>query len=57
MSAESRWATAPDIVRERQLPFVIAGYEKRNGDLGLFAAPSACAWSGPRRWPEQWEQR
>jgi RimJ/RimL family protein N-acetyltransferase len=31
-------ATAPEIVRERQLPFIIAGYEKWDGDLGLFAA-------------------
>ncbi|MFG1805165.1 GNAT family N-acetyltransferase [Streptomyces sp. NPDC049040] len=31
-------ATAPEIVRERQLPSVIAGYGKWGGDLGLFAA-------------------
>ncbi|RAJ59215.1 RimJ/RimL family protein N-acetyltransferase [Streptomyces sp. PsTaAH-130] len=31
-------ATAPEIVRERQLPSVIAGYERWDGDLGLFAA-------------------
>ncbi|MFE2374252.1 GNAT family N-acetyltransferase [Streptomyces sp. NPDC059398] len=30
--------TAPETVRERQLPSVIAGYEKWHGDLGLFAA-------------------
>jgi RimJ/RimL family protein N-acetyltransferase len=30
--------TAPEIVRERQLPNVIAGYGKWRGDLGLFAA-------------------
>jgi RimJ/RimL family protein N-acetyltransferase len=30
--------TAPDIVRERHLPNIIAGYEKWGGDLGLFAA-------------------
>ncbi|WKE73230.1 GNAT family N-acetyltransferase [Streptomyces sp. WP-1] len=31
-------ATAPEIVRERQLPSVLAGYERWDGDLGLFAA-------------------
>ena len=31
-------ATAPEIVRERHLPYIIAGYEKWHGDLGLFAA-------------------
>jgi RimJ/RimL family protein N-acetyltransferase len=31
-------ATAPEIVRERHLPYIIAGYEKWDGDLGLFAA-------------------
>ncbi|MFY4722483.1 GNAT family N-acetyltransferase [Streptomyces sp. LaBMicrA B280] len=31
-------ATAPEIVRERHLPFIIAGYEKWDGRLGLFAA-------------------
>jgi len=30
--------TAPEIVRERHLPNIIAGYEKWRGDLGLFAA-------------------
>ncbi|WP_328557827.1 MULTISPECIES: GNAT family N-acetyltransferase [unclassified Streptomyces] len=30
--------TAPEIVRERQLPNIIAGYGKWRGDLGLFAA-------------------
>ncbi|GGW38372.1 GNAT family acetyltransferase [Streptomyces lucensis JCM 4490] len=30
--------TAPEIVRERHLPNIIAGYEKWGGDLGLFAA-------------------
>lgn len=30
--------TAPEIVRERYLPNILAGYEKWNGDLGLFAA-------------------
>ncbi|MEV7565406.1 GNAT family N-acetyltransferase [Streptomyces tanashiensis] len=31
-------ATAPEIVRERQLPHVIAGYDTWEGRLGLFAA-------------------
>ncbi|MFJ4783875.1 GNAT family N-acetyltransferase [Streptomyces sp. NPDC088794] len=31
-------STAPEIVRERHLPNIIAGYEKWHGDLGLFAA-------------------
>ncbi|MER5712925.1 GNAT family N-acetyltransferase [Streptomyces sp. NPDC042898] len=31
-------ATAPEIVRDRHLPYIIAGYEKWDGDLGLFAA-------------------
>ncbi|MFJ6079947.1 GNAT family N-acetyltransferase [Streptomyces sp. NPDC092369] len=31
-------ATAPEIVRERHLPNIIAGYERWHGDLGLFAA-------------------
>ncbi|WP_107481367.1 GNAT family N-acetyltransferase [Streptomyces malaysiense] len=31
-------ATEPEIVRERHLPSIIAGYEKWDGDLGLFAA-------------------
>lgn len=31
-------ATAPDIVRERHLPNIIAGYDTWHGDLGLFAA-------------------
>jgi RimJ/RimL family protein N-acetyltransferase len=31
-------ATAPEIIRERHLPYIIAGYEKWHGDLGLFAA-------------------
>ncbi|CAG6395039.1 N-acetyltransferase [Actinacidiphila cocklensis] len=31
-------ATAPEIIRERHLPHIIAGYEKWDGDLGLFAA-------------------
>ncbi|CAL2058562.1 GNAT family acetyltransferase [Streptomyces murinus] len=31
-------ATAPEIVRERHLPFIVAGYEKWGGELGLFAA-------------------
>ncbi|MCD0485871.1 GNAT family N-acetyltransferase [Streptacidiphilus sp. ASG 303] len=31
-------ATAPETVRERHLPFIIAGYERWGGDLGLFAA-------------------
>ncbi|MFF3446416.1 GNAT family N-acetyltransferase [Streptomyces sp. NPDC002667] len=30
--------TAPEIVRERYLPNILAGYEKWGGDLGLFAA-------------------
>lgn len=30
--------TAPDTVRERYLPNILAGYEKWHGDLGLFAA-------------------
>nr|WP_310431365.1 GNAT family N-acetyltransferase [Streptomyces sp. 3330] len=30
--------TAPEIVRERHLPNIIAGYERWRGDLGLFAA-------------------
>ncbi|KIF77873.1 GCN5 family acetyltransferase [Streptomyces sp. 150FB] len=30
--------TAPEIVRERHLPGIIAGYERWGGDLGLFAA-------------------
>jgi len=30
--------TAPEVVRERQLPNILAGYEKWGGDLGLFAA-------------------
>ncbi|MEU8794331.1 GNAT family N-acetyltransferase [Streptomyces sp. NPDC048643] len=30
--------TAPELVRERHLPNIIAGYEKWHGDLGLFAA-------------------
>ncbi|MFJ2828497.1 GNAT family N-acetyltransferase [Streptomyces sp. NPDC087263] len=30
--------TAPEIVRERHLPNIIAGYERWGGDLGLFAA-------------------
>ncbi|WP_406110058.1 GNAT family N-acetyltransferase [Streptomyces sp. NBC_01003] len=30
--------TAPEIVRERHLPNIVAGYEKWRGDLGLFAA-------------------
>lgn len=30
--------TAPEVVRERQIPNILAGYEKWNGDLGLFAA-------------------
>ncbi|MGV9558595.1 GNAT family N-acetyltransferase [Streptomyces sp. NPDC003401] len=30
--------TAPEIVRERQLPNIIAGYDRWRGDLGLFAA-------------------
>lgn len=31
-------ATAPEIIRESHLPYIIAGYEKWDGDLGLFAA-------------------
>ena len=31
-------ATAPETVRERHLPYIIAGYERWQGDLGLFAA-------------------
>jgi RimJ/RimL family protein N-acetyltransferase len=31
-------STAPEIVRERQLPNILAGYEKWDGDLGVFAA-------------------
>ncbi|MFK0292498.1 GNAT family N-acetyltransferase [Streptomyces sp. NPDC090442] len=30
--------TAPELVRERYLPRILAGYEKWGGDLGLFAA-------------------
>lgn len=30
--------TPPEMVRERHLPNIIAGYEKWRGDLGLFAA-------------------
>ncbi|MEU5302849.1 GNAT family N-acetyltransferase [Streptomyces noursei] len=30
--------TAPELVRERHLPKILAGYEKWGGDLGLFAA-------------------
>ncbi|MFF6999020.1 GNAT family N-acetyltransferase [Streptomyces sp. NPDC008313] len=30
--------TAPKVVRERQLPSIVAAYEKWRGDLGLFAA-------------------
>ncbi|GAA4988391.1 GNAT family N-acetyltransferase [Kitasatospora paranensis] len=30
--------TAPEVVRERHLPNILAGYEKWGGDLGLFAA-------------------
>ncbi|WP_328323171.1 MULTISPECIES: GNAT family N-acetyltransferase [unclassified Streptomyces] len=30
--------TAPELVRERYLPNILAGYEKWGGDLGLFAA-------------------
>ncbi|MFD3479114.1 GNAT family N-acetyltransferase [Streptomyces sp. NPDC058695] len=30
--------TAPEMVRERHLPNIIAGYERWRGDLGLFAA-------------------
>lgn len=30
--------TAPELVRKRDLPGIIAGYERWSGDLGLFAA-------------------
>ncbi|MFF3645539.1 GNAT family N-acetyltransferase [Streptomyces sp. NPDC002564] len=30
--------TAPEVIRERHLPNILAGYEKWGGDLGLFAA-------------------
>ncbi|MFH8338444.1 GNAT family N-acetyltransferase [Streptomyces sp. AM6-12] len=30
--------TAPEVVRERHLPNILAGYDKWGGDLGLFAA-------------------
>ncbi|MEV6171751.1 GNAT family N-acetyltransferase [Streptomyces sp. NPDC051954] len=30
--------TAPEIVRERHMPRIIAGYERWGGDLGVFAA-------------------
>jgi RimJ/RimL family protein N-acetyltransferase len=30
--------TAPELVRERGLPSILAGYERWGGDLGLFAA-------------------
>ncbi|MCL7492532.1 MULTISPECIES: GNAT family N-acetyltransferase [Streptomyces] len=30
--------TPPEVVRERDLPRILAGYEKWGGDLGLFAA-------------------
>ncbi|MEU6378877.1 GNAT family N-acetyltransferase [Streptomyces sp. NPDC046909] len=30
--------TAPEIIRERHLPKILAGYDKWDGDLGLFAA-------------------
>ncbi|MEH0423468.1 GNAT family N-acetyltransferase [Streptomyces sp. B21-083] len=30
--------TAPELVRDRHLPNILAGYEKWDGDLGLFAA-------------------
>ena len=30
--------TPPEVIRERYLPNILAGYEKWNGDLGLFAA-------------------
>ncbi|MDX2546457.1 GNAT family N-acetyltransferase [Streptomyces sp. WI04-05B] len=30
--------TAPELVRDRHLPNILAGYEKWGGDLGLFAA-------------------
>ncbi|WP_308191924.1 GNAT family N-acetyltransferase [Kitasatospora humi] len=31
-------ATAPEVVRESHLPFILAGYERWQGELGLFAA-------------------
>ncbi|WP_042371756.1 GNAT family N-acetyltransferase [Streptacidiphilus neutrinimicus] len=31
-------ATAPETVRESHLPFILAGYERWHGELGLFAA-------------------
>ncbi|MEU8817454.1 GNAT family N-acetyltransferase [Actinoplanes sp. NPDC048796] len=30
--------TAPEVIRERNLPNIIAGYERWGGDFGLFAA-------------------
>ncbi|MFI6824005.1 GNAT family N-acetyltransferase [Micromonospora sp. NPDC050187] len=30
--------TAPEVVRERHLPNILAGYERWDGNLGLFAA-------------------
>lgn len=30
--------TAPEVVRERSMPNILAGYQKWGGDLGLFAA-------------------
>jgi RimJ/RimL family protein N-acetyltransferase len=30
--------TAPEVVRERYVPNILAGYEKWGGELGLFAA-------------------
>ncbi|WP_371792447.1 GNAT family N-acetyltransferase [Streptomyces sp. NBC_01471] len=30
--------TAPEVIRERHLPNILAGYEKWRGELGLFAA-------------------
>jgi len=30
--------TAPEVVRERDLPNILAGYEKWGGNFGLFAA-------------------
>lgn len=30
--------TAPEVIRERDLPSILAGYEKWGGELGLFAA-------------------
>ncbi len=30
--------TAPEVIRERSLPNILAGYERWGGDLGLFAA-------------------